>query len=42
MAVSASDHVRLAELQDELERLRAQRDELEVSWLERSESLEAS
>jgi ABC transport system ATP-binding/permease protein len=41
MAASASDHARLAELQSELERLRSERGELEASWLEQSESLEA-
>jgi ABC transport system ATP-binding/permease protein len=41
MAASASDHVQLAELQSELERLRSERGELEASWLEQSESLEA-
>ncbi len=40
MIDSASDHERLAELQGELERLRAERAELEASWLELSESLE--
>jgi ATP-binding cassette subfamily F protein uup len=41
MAASASDHVRLAELQGELERLRSEREQLEGAWLEQSELLEA-
>jgi len=40
MAAAATDHVRLRELQDALETLRAERDELEASWLEQSELLE--
>jgi ATP-binding cassette subfamily F protein uup len=40
MTASASDHVRLAELQGELERLHGERAELEASWLELAESLE--
>ena len=40
MAAAATDHVRLRELQDELETLRAERDGLEASWLEQSELLE--
>jgi ATP-binding cassette subfamily F protein uup len=41
MVASASDHMRLGELQSELERLRVERAELEGSWLEQSEALEA-
>jgi ABC transport system ATP-binding/permease protein len=41
MAASATDHGRLAELQAELERLAAEREQLEAGWLELSESLEA-
>ena len=41
MAASSSDHVRLAELQGELERLRSEREQLEGAWLEQSELLEA-
>ncbi len=41
MVASASDHVRLTELQSELERLRVERAELEGAWLEQSEVLEA-
>ena len=41
MAASASDHARLLELHAELERAAAERDELEASWLELSEALEA-
>jgi ATP-binding cassette subfamily F protein uup len=41
MVASASDHVRLAELQSELERLRSEREQLEGAWLEQSELLEA-
>ena len=40
MAAAATDHVRLRELQDALETLRAERDGLEASWLEQSELLE--
>jgi ATP-binding cassette subfamily F protein uup len=40
MATDATDHARLAELQAELERLVAERERLEASWLELSESLE--
>ena len=40
MAAAATDHVRLRELQDALETLRAERDRLEASWLEQSELLE--
>ena len=40
MAAAATDHVRLRELQDALETLRAERDELEAAWLEQSELLE--
>jgi ATP-binding cassette subfamily F protein uup len=40
MAAAATDHVRLRELQDALEALRAERDELEAAWLEQSELLE--
>jgi ATP-binding cassette subfamily F protein uup len=41
MAANATDHARLATLQDELEQLVAERDQLEMSWLETSESLES-
>src|SRR6185437_6390859 len=41
MAASATDHGRLAELQAELERVAAEREQLEAGWLELSESLEA-
>ncbi len=41
MAASATDHARLGELQIELEGLAAERERLEVSWLELSETLEA-
>ncbi|MGA9875803.1 MAG: ABC-F family ATP-binding cassette domain-containing protein [Solirubrobacteraceae bacterium] len=40
MAASATDYGRLAELQAELESLIAEREELETSWLDASESLE--
>jgi ATP-binding cassette subfamily F protein uup len=40
MAANASDHAQLAELQAQLERLVAEREALETSWLERSETLE--
>ena len=40
MAAAATDHVRLRELQDALEAVRAERDELEAAWLEQSELLE--
>ena len=39
MAASATDHVRLAELQAELEAAAAERDALETGWLEASEAL---
>ena len=39
MAASATDHVRLAELQTELEAQAAERDRLETGWLEASEAL---
>ncbi len=42
MAANATDHGRLAELQTELEELRAEGERLETAWLELSESLEAS
>jgi ATP-binding cassette subfamily F protein uup len=41
MAASASDHVRLRELQSELESAAAERERLESAWLESSEALEA-
>jgi ATP-binding cassette subfamily F protein uup len=41
MAVAASDHSRLAQLQSELVQLAAERGALEGSWLAASESLEA-
>jgi ATP-binding cassette subfamily F protein uup len=39
MAASATDHARLAELHSGLELLQAEREELETSWMELSESL---
>jgi ATP-binding cassette subfamily F protein uup len=41
MAAAASDHVRLGELQAELEATAAEREQLESAWLETSEALEA-
>jgi len=41
MAASATDHVRLRELQSELEAGAAERERLEAAWLETSETLEA-
>ncbi|MGA7703975.1 MAG: ATP-binding cassette domain-containing protein, partial [Solirubrobacteraceae bacterium] len=41
MAASATDHGRLGELQGKLERLVAERERLEVSWLKLAESFEA-
>lgn len=41
MAADGSDHARLAELQAELERLVGERELLETSWLQTSESLES-
>ena len=41
MAASATDHVRLGELQAELEAARAQREHLEAAWLDAAETLEA-
>jgi ATP-binding cassette subfamily F protein uup len=41
MAASATDHVRLRELQGELEAQAAERERLEAAWLETSEALEA-
>jgi ATP-binding cassette subfamily F protein uup len=40
MAASATDHTRLGELTAQLRALAAEREELEASWLETSESLE--
>jgi ABC transport system ATP-binding/permease protein len=40
MAANATDHSRLAELQVELDQLVDEREELETSWLQTSESLE--
>jgi ATP-binding cassette subfamily F protein uup len=40
MAVSATDHMRLRELQAELEAARAERERLEAEWLEAAELLE--
>lgn len=40
MTANATDHGRLAELQSELERVVAERERVEVRWLEMSESLE--
>jgi ATP-binding cassette subfamily F protein uup len=42
MAAAATDHVRLRELQAELEALTAEREELETAWLETSEALEGA
>jgi ABC transport system ATP-binding/permease protein len=41
MAADATNHARLAELQAELEQLVGEREQLEASWLETSESLES-
>ncbi len=41
MSAAATDHVRLGELQAELEEARAERERLESEWLETSEALEA-
>jgi len=41
MAVHATDHARLAELQAELEQVATERETLEASWLEASEALES-
>jgi ATP-binding cassette subfamily F protein uup len=41
MAASATDHVRLRALQDELEASVAEREQLEAAWLETSEALES-
>jgi uncharacterized small protein (DUF1192 family) len=40
MTANASDHARLGSLQSELERLVAERERLETSWLQASEALE--
>ena len=40
MAANATDHGRLGELQSELDALLGERDQLELTWLETSESLE--
>jgi ATP-binding cassette subfamily F protein uup len=40
MTANASDHARLASLQSELERVVAERETLETSWLQASEALE--
>ena len=40
MTANGTDHSRLAELQSELEPLRAEREALETSWLETSQALE--
>jgi ATP-binding cassette subfamily F protein uup len=40
MAANATDHARLATLQEELDQLVTEREQLETSWLETSESLE--
>ncbi len=42
MAAAATDHDRLRELDGELRALAGERDELEATWLERSEELEGS
>jgi ATP-binding cassette subfamily F protein uup len=41
MAASATDHVRLRELQDDLQATVAEREQLEAAWMETSEALEA-
>ena len=41
MTEAASDYAQLAELQSQLESLLSERGELEMSWLELSEALEA-
>jgi ATP-binding cassette subfamily F protein uup len=40
MAASATDHVRLRELQDELAACAAEREQVEAAWLEIAETLE--
>src|SRR5215217_4634551 len=40
MVAAATDHVRLGQLQAELDAVRAEREEAEVAWLETSEALE--
>jgi ATP-binding cassette subfamily F protein uup len=40
MVEAATDHVRLADLQEELEAARTEREELELAWLEASELVE--
>jgi ABC transport system ATP-binding/permease protein len=40
MAANATDHSRLAELQVELDQFVDEREQLETSWLQMSESLE--
>ena len=40
MAASATDHVRLRELQAELEAAAEEREGVEAAWLETSETLE--
>jgi ABC transport system ATP-binding/permease protein len=42
MAVNASDHALLGELQSELEQTRRERETLEASWLQASESLDTA
>jgi ATP-binding cassette subfamily F protein uup len=42
MATAATDHARLAELQDELTALAAERDEIEAAWLTASEVVEGA
>ena len=42
MAASATDHVRLRELQAELDALAAEREGLEAAWLETLEALEGA
>jgi ATP-binding cassette subfamily F protein uup len=41
MAESATDHIRLRELQSELAAVAAQRESVESAWLEAAETLEA-
>jgi ATP-binding cassette subfamily F protein uup len=40
MVAAATDHVRLGQLQAELETVRGEREAAEVAWLETSEALE--
>jgi ABC transport system ATP-binding/permease protein len=40
MAASVNDYTRLAELSAELDQLAAEKDDLEMEWLEAAEALE--